>query len=239
MNQYISNESLTENIFFHYIDPINNPKKHCKKNIPLPNINYETENLRNLNENEKPNTFRFRNSEIEYNQYFNKLYQNYANNSLYKKNNIFLEKLNFGNNKNKSVSEVYSEPKLIINKVESENNSTDESLNNSVETENNSTDESSDNIVESEDYNNKILQNIEPKKVFYTVPQSFDSSLYTAKLANIEPEELIKKNINDNVIFDRSYNDNNKNRIFIDDFIENENLILIIIFIIFCFYLFR
>ena len=51
MNQYISNESLTENIFFHYIDPINNPKKHCKKNIPLPNINYETENLRNLNEN--------------------------------------------------------------------------------------------------------------------------------------------------------------------------------------------
>jgi len=252
MNQYISYESLLDNDFFYYTDPHFLPQKKCKKNAPIPNEQYT--GVRCLNENDQPNTFRLKNSEIDFIKNFN-----YFN----KKNNCKPTKpimLDFQNDnklqkfptfqethstfqKNASISQESMYTSQETRNLSQESTAVSQETNRilqesaSVSQETQSTSQETQSISqESESQEIKVQS---PKNIYYTVPQSFDTALYTAKLANIAPEKLISNKFDEQIIFDRSYNYSKNKRTFVDDIIENENLILIFIFVILCIYIFR
>jgi hypothetical protein len=259
MNQYISNESFLDNNFFYYTDPNFAPPKKCNKKIPYPN---EQDNGgRFLNEVDKPNTFRFRHSEID----FIKNLDYYD-----KKNNCRVNYKPISKPISKPIAKPIAKPitkhisKPIIldfqndtilqnflitfqdNKCISQETQSVSQESQSVSQESQSVSKESQSVSQESQSVSQESQSVSqeseivvPKNIHYTVPQSFDTALYTAKLANIIPEKLVSNNFNEQIIFDRSYIHKKNKRTFIDDFIENENLIITIIFVILCFYIFR
>jgi hypothetical protein len=231
MNQYISNESFLDNNFFYYTDPNFAPPKKCNKKIPYPN---EQDNGgRFLNEVDKPNTFRFRHSEID----FIKNLDYYD-----KKNNCRVNYKPISKPISKPIAKPIAKPitkhisKPII--LDFQN---DTILQNFLITfqDNKCISQETQSVSQESQSVSQESEIVVPKNIHYTVPQSFDTALYTAKLANIIPEKLVSNNFNEQIIFDRSYIHKKNKRTFIDDFIENENLIITIIFVILCFYIFR